>query len=400
MLTILRDYLEENNRKVYIVEIGAGCPVAQGLYDCPGASKVVYHSESPYGSANDLYGSAIGSHRMVSKETVECIIGSIKDHMIKKFNMIIVTSFQIKSGEDDIRIPHGWVGISRLIDGQWIDEYYHLTLAYIDGKMADRIESIHSIGGEIERIIVGYATPWYVDVAESPTIFETKCPVFFKNNEPFRLEEVSRKYKRIALYKGSFNPLHYGHVEIANRVSDEDTLVIFAISKNTYEKGLVNIDSFIDRLSAINNKGFIVAFFEEGYFYDNTQYLKNRTGLPVDLVMGVDTFNRLIKCYDNCDFSSNEEYSISKFMKLHNLEIFGESYSETVNRNKSLLFNLNFWNTSFIVFGRNQELYKSDIDVSVMFHREFDCPISSSEIRQLEESGYSENANQLKQGKD
>lgn len=61
----IKDILLDAKLKAYVVEIGAGCPIAQDIYSEAGASKVMYHSECPYGSAKDIYGEYIGDVRMV-----------------------------------------------------------------------------------------------------------------------------------------------------------------------------------------------------------------------------------------------------------------------------------------------------------------------------------------------
>jgi hypothetical protein len=181
-------------------------------------------------------------------------------------------------------------------------------------------------------------------------------------------------------------------------VIGEENLVILAISKNTYEKGQLDSDSFIKRIADINQEGFVVAIFENGYFFDNLQYLKNRTGLPVDLAMGVDTFNRLLDCYKKLDFSYNEETFI--YNQIEDSDMVGHcnTIADVIERYTSRIFNLAFNDVTFHVFGRQIPIAKSKIKTKHVFHEDFDCQVSSSEIRQLEASGDSETARKLKTG--
>jgi hypothetical protein len=215
-----------------------------------------------------------------------------------------------------------------------------------------------------------------------------------------RLEDYSRRYKRIAIYKGSFNPIHFGHLAIAKKIRDEnpDTLVIFAISKDTHGKGEVDYDNLVARMKAICEEDFIVALLKNGYFFDGFQYLKNRTKLPIDLIMGVDTYNRLVNCYKTLDFSPNEELEINEFVDDSNMVRHYDSFSDVVTRNKSKIFNKMFEDATFRVFGRQQPLNTSIKPKNLEYYHDFDCQISSSEIRQLQESGESEKANNLKNG--
>lgn len=403
-LQVLKDYLKLHNRKAYIVEIGAGCPIAQGLYACPGASEVVYHTESPYGSAKDIYGDYIGEHRMVSKEAVEAIADAViskldETQMLnQKFNTVIVTSSQIKSNPDDTRVPHGWVCVkttSKYQSGStihWDSFSFHLTFANRYGNFLDRIGTIENFGEEVQNVILSNRCD-YLDYIPDDRLFKSAGMVLFDDEEAVRLEDYSRKYKKIALYKGSFNPIHEGHIEIANRVKDDDTLLIFAISKNTYEKGGVDVDSLCRRITQINSKGFLVAIFDNGYFFDNFSYLHNRTGLPIDLVMGVDTYNRIIKCYCDSDFSVLEEESISIFIDDHNMARHYDSFSDIVSRSGNKIFNAMFEGATFKVFGRQQAINDEIKAKNLQFYEDFNCPISSTEIRRALEDANSNKTN-------
>lgn len=401
----LRDLLEQRGHKAYIVEIGAGCPIAHGLFKCSGASKVIYHTESPYGSAKNLYGDVIGYYRMVSLQAVHAIAVKLADSHNGNYNMVIVTSFQIKSGADDDRIPHGWVcfGVQQE-DKTWKFTVAHLTFMNEIGYSYDREKTIECIYDEVYRLIVGKGNYQFVDEYYDSTpsnfhVMTSDAPVFYKDCRSIRLEDYSRKYKRIAVYKGSFNPLHFGHLEIAKKIREEnpDTLVIFAISKATHGKGEVDYDNLVARMLAICGEDFVVAILKNGYFFDGFQYLKNRTKLPVDLIMGVDTYNRLVNCYKTCDFSPNEEQEIDEYFNATKVRHYGD-FNTLVAQNNEEVFNKTFEGATFRVFGRQQSLNTDIKPKNLEYYSEFDCLVSSSEIRQLQESGESEKANNLKKG--
>lgn len=388
MLQRLKDALESSNRKVLIVEIGAACPISHGLMQCEGASKVVYHAESPYGSGHIIYSDLVKSHRMVSREVVRNITQyhinlSIQNQL--EYNTVIVTSFQIKSSSEDKKVPHGWVGIGSILDGKESIQTYHLTLSDSSGNYYNRINSIEMIGEEVSRLFNSEPVE-FIDIGNTETIFNGKSTVLFHEGEFCRIEEVCRKYQRIVLYKGSFNPLHKAHLELSRKMQREGTLVLLGISRNTYSKGRVSDVDLKNRCLEINEVGLSTVVFEQGYFYDSVEILKNRSGLPVDVVMGVDTFNRLIQCYDNKDYSPLEAQRIDSILKINS----------DIEVDKSSIFNTVFGDSIFYVFGRNQELYTSDIKANVIFDVTYSNPISSSQIRELEASGHSDKANSMK----
>lgn len=408
----LKEILESQGRKAYIVEIGAGCPIAHGLLKNSGASKVVYHTESPYGSAKDIYGDVIGDYRMVSLQAVYRIASKLCDQHNDKYNMVIVTSFQIKSGHDDDRIPHGWICFAIMMeDRTWRFTTAHLTFMNDLGYSLNRVDTIDAIYNEMCLLASNaqqagnyqYVDEYYNSIPNNYHALTSNNMVFYKQNnnnvELIRLEDYSRKYKRIAVYKGSFNPVHYGHLEIAKNVrdADVDTLVIFAISKNTYGKGEVDYLNLIERIKAICAEDFVVAIMKNGYFFDCFQYLKNRTKLPIDMIMGVDTYNRLIRCYETCDFSPNEEAEIHTYIDDKNMVKYYDSFSDVVSRNKAKIFNEMFDGATFKVFGRNEPI-NTAINPKNLDYHDFNCQVSSSEIRQLIESGESERANKLQKG--
>jgi hypothetical protein len=354
-----------------LIEIGAGVPVADLILSSPGASKIVYETECPYGSAKEKYGI---TDRMVSREAV---IKIFKETNFKNFNTLVVTSFQIPS-ENDV-VPHGWVLIG-FKNGNY--DTFHITLQHLYLKEESRrtyIERLGKIVIELISIIDERCVPDLSKI-DSGWIDRTRYkPIQQKNlntlicydcGVPVRFEDISRKYSSLNLYKGSFNPIHSAHQEIAKIAEhrNENSRTIFALSRNTYQKGKIPEDQLMERIRAINSAGYPVLVFDDGFFYDNVLAVQNRFSGKVNPIMGADTFNRLMNCYQTNDLSVIER------------GIYDNCSWFPMRERLEMTFNKCFGDTTFLVFGRNVELNTFGFPAKYDFV-DFDMNISSSEIR-------------------
>ncbi len=199
---------------------------------------------------------------------------------------------------------------------------------------------------------------------------EFKNIICFDEGIPVRFEDVSRKYNQINLYKGSFNPVHSAHLEIAKLSESkyENSRTFFAISRNTFGKGNVSEKDLLKRINKINLCGYPVLVFDNGFVYDNVQAIQKRFSGKVVPIMGADTFNRFMNCWDKNDLS-----------ELENLKSDWTSYHSPRGR-LELGFEECFGKVEFLVFGRDVEVTDFGFDVKYEFV-DFDMKISSSEIR-------------------
>lgn len=360
-----------------LVEIGAGVPVADLILSSPGASKIVYETECPYGSAKEKYGI---TDRMVSRQAVETIFTKT---VFKNFNTLVITSFQIPS-ENDV-VPHGWVLIGFKNGDRAI---FHITLQHLYLKHEDRRTYIERLGKIVIELISAFDEQNIPDLSKikygwfditSMVDMTSRQPILPKYlttlicydcGVPVRFEDISRKYSSLNLYKGSFNPIHSAHLEIAKIAEqrNEKSKTIFALSRNTYQKGKIPEEQLMERIRAINSAGYPVLVFDDGFFYDNVLAVRNRFVGKVNPIMGADTFNRLMNCYQTNDLSVIER------------GIYDNCSWFPMRERLEMTFDKCFGDTTFLVFGRNVELNTFGFPAKYDFV-DFDMNISSSEIR-------------------
>lgn len=389
---ILEEFLQHQislNRKFKIIEIGAGVPFAEKLFNIPGCSKIIYETESPYGSAKEKYGIDC---RMVSQEAVRTIIEKTDK---TGFNILVVTSFQINSKERVVQ--HGWIGI-------WSEEfdfpiYFHVTLSNCSNlNFGNRFDTISNVGNIVYDLICNYEDGFKVNLQKTHYNFVDNVIhrgilndseyllsqksfnnlICFENGEPIRFEDMSRKYKQLNLYKGSFNPIHSAHKAIAKLAEQkyENSRTVFAISRNTYDKGRVSEKDLLKRISKINFEGYPVLIFDSGYIYDNFYMLKNRFDGKIVPIMGADTFNRFMNCYVTGDFG---HYERCVFGSIFNVETVNDT--NDLNRAFSETYEHCFGKVDILVFGRDVEIKIPEHITPKYEYVDFDMKISSTLIR-------------------
>lgn len=105
------------------------------------------------------------------------------------------------------------------------------------------------------------------------------------------------------VYSGSFNPLHDGHIKIANHVynnyvkgNDVDRRLVFEITKRNADKGSVSERDIRDRVNSIAGIGFETEVtdcdtFSSKFFELNKRYKDQN--VVITFVVGDDTLERI-----------------------------------------------------------------------------------------------------------
>ena len=387
------DIYFENCIKLKLVELGAGVPLTNSIISTKDSSKVLIESYCPYGTAKKAFNIPTDI-RMVSKEAVDIIakasISSDKYKNTLDYNMIFVSSFQIPNENYFDKIPHGWICICNLrTDTKY---FFHITLrnTYSGSSPKEYYNNIYKDVGFklLEMVILEKSMEDIYDVdfveVKSEKVSMNSFDLL-KQKELFvmytmedskivtkRFEDFSRLYDRIVVYKGSFNPFHKGHEEILERTmkacddSGAVTMSLLVISRDTFGKGIV--ENLEERITKLCEAGYEVLIVETPWFYDSLKLIRDRYKGSIVSCMGLDTFSRLYKCYEEGNLSDQEISLTLLDNPVHRLH-------ETFNH---------FLKISFLVFDRhsvefNKELFK-DYDDLVKF-LPMNNPISSTELR-------------------
>lgn len=314
-----------HNSDIYgiFVEIGAGQPLASKLFGVSGASSTIYQTLSPYSREiqRERYGMKVETLRSVSYEMIDLILdGEISQNKrSKNINLFYASTFQTSASG----CSHGWIGYKYKNEPRI---YYHITFP----RTLNRKEIINLLGDISLRIIFRIIEPTIHPIPCIDGIFResdnlmknyqlkelisTSTDVYWVINpegvwerfeNTFRLET-----KPILIYKGSFNPLHEGHLGIVKISQKEypNSPIGFMISIDTYQKGKVDYESLKERIEQINKAGFHVIITEKGMYADCIKDFKRRLSKQNWVFLaGWDTYERM---EDSLFGVSNVEYLI------------------------------------------------------------------------------------------
>jgi nicotinic acid mononucleotide adenylyltransferase len=370
--------LQDSDLFFRILEVGAGMPISNQIFEYEGASKVIYSAESYY--SKDAFNQRFGKTeiRAVSAEHLWVILNdpqTQRDLENKVYNSLVATSFQL--GENISN--HGWI----LISTPQKTRYYHISLPHFTnrrglikdiGYLGVYLMTTHihntSLGGLFIDIILDEHLQPVVDEilsSISDSNIRDTASVFTPLGSVERLEYITRDAEYLILYKGSFNPISISHKEImeeSKRIyNTKNTKAVFCLSFNTFEKGRQSIESF-----------------KNTYFRDLNQLIINKYSGHLVFVAGVDTMNRLVLDFIDHELASG--YPIPSTPKRFHLSYFKDQF-KTWSEEKNTL--------TFLTFSRDSlELHPDVLSiprVKLVTHNRIN--VSSTEIRKyLAEEDY------------
>jgi hypothetical protein len=276
------------------VEIGCGMPVSDAIFSEEGASNTIYTAISPYSKVEQerLFGNKY--ERSVSKDFIEVAL-EYTTRTYPESKLHFVSSFQVNNQI----CSHGWIGI--LYEGNKF--IYHVTFNKFAAERRARMEMIKEIGlslifnkGTIKSLTPYDAT---IDAAYGEnlvTLISSMTRNYYgsvfinKNGQTQRLETFLRNKETVVAYKGSFDKIHTGHLEIAKHSKD----TLFVLSTRVHEKGAIEPEALAKRTKLINSLGYDVLIINTKFFEDFVDFLRNRGYMnKIEMVMGRDTAIRL-----------------------------------------------------------------------------------------------------------
>jgi len=350
----MKNIKEIHNSNLYgtIIEAGCSATIASTLMNEPGSSKTVYRAEQPYSKEyqESLYGKF---KRSVSKEWIKQVL-EVESKKSDKINFVLASSWQLIDPNDPLVYAHGWFGLYdmqrnvkhylhfsfrrdffrayREVDNdnsatimwsgdknEYIEHKYaydladRKTLLDIIGKLACNI--LHTaISGDIKSLVKLHAVESILDNAyiDNGIIEEINYDLListlekangdyflvFDKGEVIRIEDLMRKSNEFVIQKGSFNPLHHGHIRQITGTHEKypNTLPAFLISTFRYDKPHINYDELKERIDMFAKAGYPLIICKSVLFYETFSLLSKWSyGKKFFFTIGYDTLNRIYK---------------------------------------------------------------------------------------------------------
>ncbi len=310
-----------------LIETGCGLAVSNALLEVSGASNTIYLAECPYSKEYQTFKYGETNARAVSMENIKHIMNYYKAlDKPDNVNFIYAASFQL--GEHNDKSTHGWIGLSLKGDDR---RYFHISI-HESLTRKQYIDKISKIGIDILNFYIHKSTGTNfipsnccIDIAlngkgEQVNLTDMFVSLRYEDDENFlcfkegklvRMEDLFRDQKNIALFKGSFNPIHAAHIHTAQLAKDEYGIEpVFVISSSVYQKGWIESEDLKQRVETLNDLGYSVIITKDGYFNKNTAYIRQKFKQPLIYVVGSDTLNRILESsYNILNPIDSKEYN-------------------------------------------------------------------------------------------
>lgn len=319
--------IHKSNLYGIIIELGCSAAISNKLMNVPGASNTVYKSVQPYSKEYqaELYGEF---KRSVSKDSVKTILEveaeKVKDN--NKINFILATSWQLADPSDKLVYAHGWFGLYDIQRN--VKHYLHYSfkrsfmnvefIEYSWNKIREKyfLNTISDIAvgilqtaidGNIEEINQVIADKAILDMAYINddvnyhllinTLEKAEGDYFivFDKNDVIRFEDLMRKNDKFVIQKGSFNPIHHGHIKVMEEsIKYEEALPAFLISTFRYDKPHIDYNELSERIEMMSKLDYPLIICKSIYFYQTFQLINDwAINKSFNFPIGIDTLNRI-----------------------------------------------------------------------------------------------------------
>jgi nicotinic acid mononucleotide adenylyltransferase len=302
-----------NNSDIYGIISESGIGLGQAFFDNKNASKTIYFSETPY--SKDYNISKYNNHniRLVSREATENIVKVLEEQYKDedKINFYLSASFQV--GDDCIN--HGWVSF------KYKTQLYsfHLT-----SKFFNKLTSNHEITLAILILINNYC----LNVNQVSTFNNINIDKIYNNQKEYDTQEMLSKLykynlneylffdkdnniiqyeqylrglsdKTYYVFKGSFNPIHNGHIKMIDSFKDKN--VILSISVNNFDKGNIKFENLLNRIKILNSLGYVVLLYKRPLykeFHEQFKQLNTFLNKEIEYIVGLDIYEKYLIGYN------------------------------------------------------------------------------------------------------
>jgi hypothetical protein len=162
----------------------------------------------------------------------------------------------------------------------------------------------------------------------------------FDKKEVIRIEDLMRKSNEFVIQKGSFNPIHTGHLRQITGTHEKypNALPAFLISTFRYDKPHINYDELKERIDMFAKAGYPLIICKSVLFYETFSLLRKWSyGKNFFFTIGYDTLNRIYQT--DVDFAKlNPKLFISDNLPMNIKEYITAAIESYKDKFKFLLF--------------------------------------------------------------